>query len=67
MKYVYKVTGELKTSLRKRFLRFLRLEEPREEFNIVLKNDTYNVGEIISSGTKKIKVKILEKHGKQQH
>lgn len=61
MSCTYKVTEELKTSLRKRFL---RLEEPREEFDIVLKNDTYNVGEIISSGTKKIKVKILEKHGK---
>ena len=59
----YTVTQELKTSWIKSLLRKLEIEEPREVFDIVSKKD-FEIGDITSTGTKKLVVKILEKHAK---
>ncbi len=63
MNYRYTVTEEIRTSWFKNFLRKLGAEEPREVFDIISKKD-FEIGDITSTGTKKLVVKILEKHAK---
>ncbi len=57
----YTVTQEIKTSWRKKLLRKIGLEELREEFDIISKKD-FQVGDIATTGTKKLVVKILAKY-----
>ena len=60
----YIVTEEIKTTWWKNLLRGIGAEEPREEFDIVSKNDNYQIGDIINTGTKKLVVKIVGKYAK---
>jgi hypothetical protein len=58
----YTITTELSTPWYKKLFRTIGLVEPREEFDISIRLDTYKVGEVLSSGIKKIPVKIIKKH-----
>lgn len=48
----YTVTRELKTPWWKKLLRFFGLTDPREEFDIQVSLDAFDVGDILSMGDK---------------
>lgn len=57
----YKVTTELKTPWWLKLLRFLRLKERRQEFDLILGYDGFNNGDVLSNGFHQ-KMLILEKY-----
>ena len=57
----YKITTELKTPWWLKLLRFLRLKERRQEFDLILGYDGFNKGDVLSNGFHQ-EMLILEKY-----
>jgi hypothetical protein len=52
----YKVTTKLDTPWWKRLLRWLRLSEPIEEFEIEFTEDYFSIGDILDATNCKVKI-----------
>ena len=52
----YKVTTELKTPWWLKLLRFFRIKDKRQEFEIVFKKDWFRIGDVIDNGGCDIKI-----------
>lgn len=58
----YLVTTELKTFWWWKVLRFFRLKSKREEFEIAMENDWFDVGELLSVDIQRDCVLIIKKY-----
>jgi hypothetical protein len=52
----YLVTTELKTPWWLKLLRFFRIKDKRQEFEIIFKKDWFRIGDIIDNGRCDIKI-----------